>query len=460
MTYRTLLWTTLFFSVASPACLHSQASDSAVIAGIYREALNSHEAYNNLRYLCREIGGRLCGSPQAAAAVEWTRRLMEETGADTVYLQQVLVPHWQRGEQESAWIVSEKQGLVPVNVCALGGSSGTGDSGIIGGVVEVDQLDSLKNMTEQLRGKIVFFNRPADQSHVNTFRSYASAVDQRVSGAVEAAAAGAIGVVVRSVTTAHDTIPHTGIMRSDSSLPAIPAVAISTWDADMLSSLLEDNPGLRFRFRTTSRWEEDAISYNVIGEWQGSHYPDRYITVGGHLDSWDTGEGAHDDGAGCIQSIEVMRLFRHLGITPRHTIRAVMFMDEEISQSGSKIYAEKAMEAGEHHFLAVEADRGGFTPSGFSIDANDSLYAEIEKLSPLFQPYGAARFSRGGSGPDIWRLKELGAVTAGLVVDSQRYFDYHHSAKDTFDKVNRRELQLGSAAMASFIYLIDKVDGL
>lgn len=440
------------------ARVSAKEKDSLAVAAIYKEALTSHEAYDNLRYLCKHIGGRLPGSPEAAAAINWTKNVMEKTGADTVYLQPVMVPHWVRGEQETARILSGGYGEIPVHVCALGGSVGTGKEGLVSGVIEVDGIESLKTLGDKARGKIIFFNRPADQSFVNTFRSYSSAVDQRVSGPAEAALYAAAGVIVRSVTTASDTVPHTGITRYDSDSTNIPAIAISVHDAEILSDLLKRDPDLRFFFRTTCEWRADETSYNVIGEIRGTEYPDEYITVGGHLDSWDLGEGAHDDGAGCVQSIEVMRLFRVLGISPRHTLRVVMFMDEEISQSGSKAYADMAGVKGEKHFLALEADRGGFTPSGFSIDASDSLFNKIAGYGDLFQLYGAERFVRGGSGPDIWRLKEQGAITAGLVVDSQRYFDYHHSANDTFDKVNRREFQLGSAAMASFVYLLDKWD--
>jgi carboxypeptidase Q len=450
----------LLFCTFYPAWTIAQTDDSLAVAKFYNEALASHEAYENLQYLCSNIGGRLCGSPQSAEAVGWTKSLMERTGADTVYLQEVMVPHWVRGERETAQIMSEVSGTIPVRVCALGGSVGTGRVGLAGQMIEVSHMDALRALGSEVTGKIIFFNRPADQRFVNTFRSYSSAVDQRVSGAAEAALLGAAGVVVRAVTTAFDTVPHTGITRYEKDGKNIPAVAISTKDADILSDLLKKDPELRFFFRTTCGWKPDELSHNVIGEFRGSQFPDEFITIGGHLDSWDLGEGAHDDGAGCIQSIEVLRLFKALNIVPRHTIRVVMFMDEEISQSGSKAYAERALEKKEKHFLALEADRGGFTPFGFSIDVPDSLFNLISKYRVLFEPYGADRFTRGGSGPDIWRLKEQGALVAGLVVDSQRYFDYHHSAKDTFDKVNRRELQLGSAAMAAFVYLLDKDDGL
>ncbi len=438
----------------------AQDSDSLVIASIYREALNSHAAYDNLRALCKDVGGRLTGSPAAAAAVELTSAMLAAAGADTVSLQPLTVPRWFRGEKETAFVDSERHGQVPVHVCALGGSVGTGPGGLRTGVVEVAHIDSLAVLADLVKGRIVFFNRRADQSYFNTFRSYSGAVDQRISGAARAALYGAAGVVVRSVTTALDTVPHTGILRYEEEGQKIPAVAISTADADLLSAWLRDDPGLQLFIRTACERREEVQSFNVIGELAGSDFPDEYITVGGHLDSWDLGEGAHDDGAGCIQAIEVLRLFRELGIRPRHTLRVVMFMDEEVAQTGSSEYARQAEAAGERHFLALEADHGGFTPSGFTIDVPAPVVDHLRGYEKYFVPYQADRFIRGGSGPDIWRLKELGAVTAGLVVDSQRYFDYHHSAKDVFGQVNRRELQLGSAAMAAFVYLLDRDESL
>ncbi|MCF8405742.1 MAG: M20/M25/M40 family metallo-hydrolase [Bacteroidales bacterium] len=447
----------LFVFLFHCGVLEAQNKDSTLIARIYKEALTSDYAYKNLEYLCKNLSGRLSGSPQAAASVEWTKQIMVQLGADTVYLQQTEVPHWVRGEKETARIVSQIYGTTSVNICALGGSVGTGKVGISGEAVEVTDITQLRDLGEPvIKGKIVFFNRPVDFSFMNTFKSYGSAVDQRISGPAEAAKLGAIGVVVRSVTTALDTIPHTGITRFDNVVTNIPAVAISTLDADRLSEQLKGDPQIRFYFRTTSKWLENEISYNVVGEIKGTDFPEVYLTIGGHLDSWDLGEGAHDDGAGCIQALEVLRLYRALDIKPRHTIRFVMFMDEEIAQSGANTYAQLAENRDEKHFLAIESDRGGFTPFGFSIDASQEVLNEIEKIKEYFEPYGADKFNIGFSGVDIYKLKQRGAITVGLIADSQRYFDYHHSAKDTFDKVNKRELQSGSGAIAGFVYLMDK----
>lgn len=424
---------------------------------IYDEALTNGQSYEMLEYLSLNIGHRLSGSPQAAAAVEWTRQKMTELGFDKVYLQEVMVPHWVRGPIETARIVnSNKLGSVELSICALGNSIGTGPDGILAQVVEVKNFEELQKLGKKnIEGKIVFFNRPMDPKHIRTFYAYGGAVDQRVQGATEAARYGAVGVVVRSMTLAQDDVPHTGTLRYDESVEKIPAVAISTNGADLLSKSLAGQPGLKLYFETHCKMLEDVLSYNVIGEITGWELPDEYITVGGHLDSWDLGDGSHDDGAGCVQSIEVLRLFNSLGIRPRRTLRAVMFMNEENGLRGGIKYAEVAKKMGEKHFAALESDAGGFTPKGFSVNADDDTYNKIASWKNIFSTYGVHEIVKGYGGADINPLKDQGVILLGLMPDSQRYFDYHHTMIDTFDKVNKRELELGSAAMAALIYLLD-----
>jgi hypothetical protein len=264
--------------------------------------------------------------------------------------------------------------------------------------------------------------------------------------------------VVRSLTTSPDDFPHTGVMRYADSIPQIPAVAISTNGADLLSKELLDDPNLKFYFRTTCQTLADVTSFNVIGEIKGTEYPDEIIVVGGHLDAWDNGEGAHDDGAGCMQSIEVLRLFQKAGIKPKRTIRAVMFMDEEVAQRGGKEYAEMATLKNEKHYFALEADRGAFMPVGFGVSAPDERLEKILALQKYFEPYGINGFVKGGGGVDIGPLGKSGTPLSSYITDMQRYFDVHHSGNDTFEQVNFREFQMGSVAMASFIWLIDKYD--
>ena len=433
-------------------------TDAEMIRKIYDEILTNGEAYEKLEYLTTKIGGRLAGSPQAAAAVDYTKEVMEDYGFDRVFLQEVMVPHWVRGEKEIGKIVnSRKQGTIEVNVTALGNSVGTGPAGVVGKVVEVQNFDELAQLgSAGVEGKIVFFNRPLDPTKINTFEAYGGAGDQRGAGPSEAAKYGAIGVVVRSLASRIDDIPHTGSTRYALNVPKLPAVAISTMDAELLSDLLADDADLGFYFETYGQMKEDKLSYNVVGEIKGSEYPEEYIVVGGHLDSWDLAQGAHDDGTGCVQSIEVLRALKAIGYQPRRTLRAVMFMNEENGLRGGRKYAELAEQNKEKHIAAMESDRGGFTPLGFSLDMTDKPMKQIQSWAPLFKPYQIAMFEPGGGGADISPLKPQGVPLIGFVPDSQRYFDYHHTSIDTFDKVNKRELELGAASMAALIYLIDQ----
>lgn len=447
-------------ALALPAMAQQNfAKDSATIKSIYDNALTSYESYENLRYLTKNIGARLSGSPQAAAAVEWSRQVMEEMDLDRVYLQEVMVPHWVRGDKEIGKIVNSKLiGATDVPICALGSSVGTGDTGMSAEVIEVKSFEELEKLGKKnVKGKIVFFNRPFDNTHIITGAAYGGAVDQRGGGPVAAAKLGAVGVLVRSMTNDFQDVPHTGNTRYEDGVAKIPAAAISTNGAELLSKLLKQDPGLKFYMRMTCETLPDVLSYNVIGEIKGIEKPEEIIVVGGHLDSWDLGEGAHDDGTGCVQSIEVLRLMKDLGIKPKRTIRAVMFMNEENGLRGGRKYAELAKAQGENHIAAIESDAGGFTPRGFGIDGNDAQYAQVLTWKPLLAPYGLHDLTRGGGGADIGPLKGQGTVALiGFRPDSQRYFDYHHTMIDTFEQVNRREMQLGAASMASLVYLISE----
>ena len=432
--------------------------DAAMLRKIYDEALLRGESYQMLEYLATKIGARLSGSPDAAAAVDWSKETMENLGLDNVFLQEVMVPHWVRGKKEVGRIVnSKKLGTVKVNVVALGNSVGSGPAGVLGKVAEVKNFDELAELGEaRVKGKIVFFNRPMDPTLIDTFAAYGGAANQRGGGPSEAARYGAIGVVVRSLTTALDDNPHTGSTRYALNLPKLPAVAISTNDAELMSSLLKDDPDLSFYFETHSQMLEDKLSHNVVGELAGSGNSKEFIAVGGHLDSWDLAQGAHDDGTGCVQSIEVLRILKAIGYKPKRTIRAVMFMNEENGLRGGQKYAELAEAGNEKHIAAIESDRGGFKPVGFTFTAKDEQVAQIKSWAPLFEPYQVYKFDTGGGGADISPLAPQGVPLIGFYPDPQRYFDYHHTGIDTFDKVNRRELELGAATMAALVYLIDK----
>jgi len=433
--------------------------DALFLRSIYDKALTESACYDHLTYLSEVIGGRLAGSPQAAAAVEYTRQIMEEIGMDSVWLQPCMVPHWVRGAAEEARIVnSSKMGTVELSVTALGNSVGTDPGGLTAEVVEVKSLDEVDRLGENLRGKIVFFNRPMDPRHVRTFHAYGGAVDQRGSGPARAARYGAVAAIVRSMTPGIDDIPHTGVTIYEEGGAKIPAVAVSTHDAEILSTVLSEEP-VRVYLKTDCKMLEPVLSYNVIGEIRGSDYPEEIILVGGHLDSWDIGGGAHDDGAGCVHSLEVIRLFNLIGYRPKRTIRCVMFMNEENGLAGGVAYADSSNARGEYHLAAIESDAGGFSPRAFSLDGHEETIGGYARRAaewlPLLEPYGIT-FTTGGSGADISPLKSQKGLLLGLRPDSQRYFDYHHTAVDRIDAVSKRELELGAAAMAAMVYLIDK----
>jgi hypothetical protein len=448
----TLAWLALNGSFA-------QSVDEQFIRKIYDEALSRGQSYEMLEYLCTKIGPRLSGSPGAAASVEWTRHIMKHYGFDSVWLQPVMVPHWVRGKKEIGRIVnSKKLGVQEVNVCALGNAIGTGPGGVLANVVEVKTWDELKALGEKgsIKGKIVFYNRPMDPKLLQMFASYGGAVDQRANGASEAAKYGAVAAIVRSMGVNQESYPHTGSLRYALNIPKIPAIAIATQHADLLSDLLKEDRELKFYMETHCEQLPDAPSFNVIGELKGTHYPDEIIVVGGHLDSWDLGQGAHDDGTGCVQSIEVLRLFKALGYQPKHTLRAVMFMNEENGLRGGIEYARQAELNKEKHIAAMESDRGGFTPRGFTMPADPKAKEQIRSWKPLLEPYGLTDFSQEGGGADISPLAPQGVPLMGFLPDSQRYFNFHHTPEDTFDKVDKRELELGAASMAALIYLIDQ----
>ncbi|WOD43855.1 M20/M25/M40 family metallo-hydrolase [Hwangdonia lutea] len=439
-------------------------TDEQVIREIYTQSLTNGKSYEWLDHLSNQIGGRLSGSLNAEKAVAYTKAELEKLGLDKVWLQSVMVPKWVRGAKEFAYIETAPSGFgtkktTNVNICALGGSIATPAMGLKANIVEVKNFEELEVLgKENIEGKIVFYNRPMQPDVISTFEAYGGCVNQRYMGAVEAAKYGAVGVIVRSMNLRLDDLPHTGSMTYDD-LPVnkrIPSAAISTNDAELLSSMLKLDKSLKFYFKQNCKQLDDVLSHNVIGEITGSEFPNEYIIVGGHLDSWDLGDGSHDDGAGVVQSMDVLRLLKESGIKPKRSIRVVLFMNEENGLRGGNKYAEVAKQKGENHIFALESDAGGFTPRGFSFDCNDASFNQILSWKPLFKPYFIHYFERGGSGADVGPLKSSTNVLAGLRPDSQRYFDHHHAANDTFEHVNKRELELGAATMTSLIYLFDK----
>jgi hypothetical protein len=444
------------FCLVALMILSSQLSaqtDEETIRAIYDEELVHSDAYENLRELCKDVGPRLSGSKGAEKAVIWSEQKMKSYGFDRVWTQATSVPKWVRGNPEHCVLVNTNDTL---DVLALGFSTAT-EGRITGEVVMFNTLQSLQNAPEgSLNGKIAFLNQAMNPKLIDTFNAYGGCAGGRVVGASAAAEKGAIAFVMRSLGLRADDFPHTGVMFYDKAQDSIPAFALSTNSAFRLSHALNQDRIVELELESHCKRFPDVMSSNVIAELTGSEFPNEYIVVGGHLDSWDVGEGAHDDGAGVVQALEVIRVFKALGIRPKRTIRCVFFMNEENGARGAKTYAAWVKENNETHLAAMESDRGGFTPRGFTIDGSSADVEYVAEWLPLFEPYLINFIREGYGGVDINPLKEQGTTLIGFVPDSQRYFDVHHTANDVFENVNARELELGAATMTSLIYLIDK----
>lgn len=459
LSHRILCLVLILAGVASSAFagVPPGVTNDSVAARLLETGLRSCESFDMLKELTRKAPHRLSGSSGAAKAVELTKEMMVRRGFDKVHLEQVMVPHWVRGFVEEAMITrsATKKG-VPLTICGLGGSIATPKQGIEGEVIEVKSFDELRSLGAVAKNKIVFFNRPFDPTKLNTFEAYGGAVDQRGKGAAEAAMVGGIAALVRSMTLAIDDVPHAGAMSYVDSVKKVPAAAISTTDADMLSKLLAQEKNIKVKMNLTCQKLPDVQSANVVGEITGSEKPGEVVVVGGHLDCWDKGQGAHDDGSGCVQAIEVLNLIKKLGLRPKRTIRAVMFMNEENGSRGGKAYPLAPEREGEKHIAAIESDRGGFAPRGISVQADSTVLRKVQQWLPIFKHLDAGQIEPGYSGVDVFPTVETGVAGFGLDVENQRYFDYHHSDNDTIDKVNRRELELGAIVEAMLCYLISE----
>ena len=440
--------------------LHAQSADDALrLKEVYQTTLRESRAYEWLAHLSEEIGGRLAGSEAADQAIQYTRRQLADGVADRAWLQPCMVPVWKRGEPEEVYVTRTDGSTRDLRALALGNCTATPQGGVEGQVIEVFSLDEVDSLGSLVAGKIVFYNRPMDPAEINPFYAYGKAVDQRVYGPAKAAKYGAVAVLVRSMTTNLDDVPHTGVTVFPEDQDPIAAVGIATNDAEWLSAALAEDPGLEVYVRTDCKILPPARSANVIGEIRGSTHPDEIILVGGHLDSWDVGGGAHDDGSGCVQAMDVLHMLRVLDYQPKRTIRCVLFMNEENGLGGGRAYADSARSQNTFHLAAIESDAGGFTPRGFSCEADADVftpyYRKLNEWLPLLEPYGL-QLMQGGSGADISPLKFQKGLLVGLRPDPQRYFDYHHTDQDRIQAVNPRELALGTAAMTSLVLLIDQ----
>ncbi|MCA6448682.1 MAG: M20/M25/M40 family metallo-hydrolase [Chitinophagaceae bacterium] len=434
----------------------AQTGDEARIKQLSDEIIRNGKAYELLRQLTKDIGGRLSGSPQFAKAVQWGKLSMEQNGADKVYLQECMIPHWVRGGQDKAYLVEidKKKASQKLDVLALGNSLGSGT--VTGELLAVADFDELEKRKDEVKGKIVYYNSGFNPTNIKPFVSYGESGIYRRWGASRAAKYGAIGVMIRSLTESTANDPHTGGMAYIDSFPKIPAIAVGPRDADKVWAMSKTS-NMKLSMTTNGHFLPDTIGHNVIAELTGTEFPDQIITVGGHLDSWDVNEGAHDDGTGVVQTIEIMRALKAIGYQPKHTIRFVLFANEENGLRGGTKYAAEAKAKGEKHVFALESDAGGFTPRGFSIQASKAQLEKLRSWIPLLSPYGSFEITGDGGGADIGPLNRTFGIPVGeLLPDPQRYFDLHHARSDVFENVNKRELLLGAVNMAGLIYLVDK----
>lgn len=441
----------------SPIALLAQQEDAAMIKKISDEILRNGKAYDLLYQLTKQVGGRLAGSPQMYKAEAWGEKALKEMGADNVYLQECMVPRWVRYGKEEATVLSADGKTInkKLDVLALGNSLGNGKP-VTAEVIAFNSFEEMDKRKSEVKGKIVYFNHSFDPTNIKPFISYGQTGVSRRAGPSAAAKYGAVAVMIRSLTESTANDPHTGGTVYNDSFPKIPAIAMGPRDADFVWDLCKKSV-VKVTMKTSAKFLPDTIGHNVIGELKGSTYPDEIITVGGHLDSWDVNEGAHDDGAGVVHTIEVMRALKAIGYKPKRTIRFVLFANEENGMRGGNKYAEVAKQKGEKHIFALESDEGGFTPRGFGFTATKDKHEKAQQWLSLLKPYGTEDMSENGGGADIGPLNRLfGTPIAGFIPDPQRYFDLHHARTDVFENVNKRELLLGAVNMAGLIYLVDK----
>jgi Zn-dependent M28 family amino/carboxypeptidase len=441
----------------------------AAVEQLVRTALTRGEAYASLQELCRTAPQRLSGSPGLATAEEWALRRMRAIGLENVHAEPCLVPRWVRGHVAKLAVVepaSAAETFLPI--LALGGSVGTsrgpaspalgGGAPVRGELVVVQSFEELRALGERARGKIVLFDRAMDPGETDPFEAYGKAVDQRAQGAVEAAKAGAVAALVRSLTLRLDDLPHTGSMRYVDGVERIPAAAISTAGAARLAQLARTNASVVLTLALDCRSEEDVEAHNIVGELPGTTHAQEIVVVGGHLDAWDIGQGAHDDGAGCVEALEALRLVRACGLAPRRTLRCVLWTNEENGLRGAFAYKDAHAAELDRHVLAIESDRGGFAPRGFETNATGAAWEALAGIAALLEPYGAGRLVRGGGGADTIPLERAGVNVMSFVPDAARYFDVHHCARDTIESVHPRELELASGVLAALVYCVAELE--
>lgn len=423
---------------AGPITTAYRATADRIIAA----ALADSAAWNRTATLTDKFGHRLSGSKSLEDALDWILAEMRRDGLENVRGEPVTVPHWVRGD-ESARLVRPR--YVKLNMIGLGGSIGTPPEGISAPVIVVNNLEELTARASEIRGKIVLFDVP--------FTTYGATVRYRSIGAIEAAKVGAVASLIRSVGSYSIQNPHTGAMRYDTAVRQIPAAALSTEDAMMLHRMQQRGDDLVLTLKMQARHLPDAQSRNVVAELRGSERPDEIVVMGGHIDSWDVGQGAMDDAGGSVAAWEALRVIQKLGLRPRRTIRVVLWTNEENGLRGATGYRDAHLNEIDKHVLAIESDNGVFKPLGYGIAGNDSALAVARQIAALLSSFGATAVQRGGPAADVSPLAERGVPTGYPLVDGSRYFWFHHSDGDTMDKLSPREMAECVAAMAVLAFV-------
>lgn len=459
----------LLLTIGAPGCaarMTSTTSDESAprprgeLAHAYREqaqqiiaaALEDDGAWEKLRYLTDHIGHRLSGSDSLESAVDWAVETLAADGHENTRREKVMVPHWERGEEAGKIVAPVTR---PLYLLGLGGTIATPEKGIEAPIIVIDDFDQLEERADEVSGKIVLFNKAMPDWNLETGSGYGETVGYRVQGPARAAEHGAVAAMVRSVTATSLRTPHTGSTHYAEDGPKIPAVAVTLEDADLLARLAQSSKDeVRVWLKTSGTWHPDAESGNAIGELVGSQRPEEIVLIGGHIDSWDVGQGAHDDGAGCVIMMQALTLLRELDLRPRRTIRVVLFTNEENGLRGAKGYAEQHADELESHVAGIESDSGGFAPWGFEVQGDDVAQAQVADIVSLLEPVGAARSRKGWGGADLRPLADQGVPGLGLWVDGSRYFDYHHTPADTLDKVDPDDLKRQVAAVAVMAYVL------
>lgn len=408
-------------------------------------ALTSNKAYSRLAHLTDHIGHRLSGSKALERGIEWAIAEMKKDGFDNVRAEKVMVPHWVRGEESLEMLAPEPRKL---RMLGLGNSLGTPANGTTAEAVVVRSFDELETLGERVRGKIVVYNVP--------FTTYGATVRYRSSGASRAARYGAVGALVRSVTPVSLQTPHTGGLIYDEKQPKIPAAALTIEGAELLQRMHDRGERITLRLKMEAKFLPDAESANVVAEIKGTERPDEVVLISGHFDSWDVGQGAHDDGGGCIVAWEAARLLKELGLRPRRTIRVVLYTNEENGLRGGNAYRDAHRAELSKHILAIESDSGVYRPEGIGLAATAPPQARANLLAimRLLAGIGADGVAANGGGADIGPIMREGVVGASLDVEGSRYFDIHHTAADTLDKIDPKDLALCVATMAVVAYTV------